>query len=149
MLIARNLDWKIIIIQRSTGREEEKIARNAFKLAKVNYGPQSLKSIIRCVAWNVQSIRNKCDKVLEHIVDYEADIVFLSETWMESQKNDITAMVKQRGYKMLHNRRLNREKEVGGGVGVLVNSSLYAKQLGSKDFSSFEHTMVIVKLEQY
>ena len=42
----------------------------------------------------MQSIRNKCAAVIEHIKDYDADIVFLTDTWMEAEKNDITAMMK-------------------------------------------------------
>ena len=101
---------------------------------------------LSCVAWNVQSIRNKCDQVLEHTIDYNADVVFLSETWMEADKNDITALIKERGYKLLHDRRTNREKEGGGGVGIMVKSCMVHKHLSCKPFSSFEHTMVEVKL---
>ena len=64
---------------------------------------------------------------------------------MEADKNDITAMVKSRGYKLLHNRRRDREKEVDGVV-VLVKTSITHKQLNSKSFSSFEHTMIEIKL---
>ena len=94
----------------------------------------------------MQSIRNKCAEVLEHVLDYKADVVFLTETWMEADKNDITAMIKSRGYKLLHNRRVDRKKEVGGGVGIMIKSTLTCKQLSSKAFSSFEHTMVNIKL---
>ena len=94
----------------------------------------------------MQSIRNKCGEVLEHVADYNASIVFLSETWMEADKNDITAMVKSYGYTLLHDRRRDREKEIGGGVGVLVKTSMLHKHLKGKTFSSFEHTMVSVKL---
>ena len=95
----------------------------------MNSGPPSLKTNVSCIAWNVQSIRNKCAEVLEHVVDKDADVVFLSETWMEAEKNDITAMVKEKGYKLLHNRRMNREKEDGGGVGVMVKRTMISKQL--------------------
>ena len=105
-----------------------------------------MKRNLSCVSWNVQSIRNKCPAVLEHIVDYDADVVFVTETWMEAEKNDITAMTKERGYRMLHNRRKDREKEVGGGVGILVKSTLTYKQLTCKPYKSFEHTMVNIKL---
>ena len=98
------------------------------------------------MSWNVQSIKNKCAEVLQHISDYNADIVFLSETWMETEKNDVTAMIKESGFKMLHNRRLNREKLTGGGVGIIVKSSFNSKQINCKPFSSFEHTIVRVKL---
>ena len=84
--------------------------------------------------------------MLEHVSDHEADIVFLSETWMESDKNDITAAVKSSGYTLIHNRRREREKEVGGGVGIMVRSTMIHKHVNGKSFSSFEHTMVIVKL---
>ena len=94
----------------------------------------------------MQAIRNKCAEVLEHLIDYDADVVFLSETWMEAEKTDVTAKFKERGYKMLHNKRTGRQKELGGGVGVVVRSSLYSKKLSCKPYKSFEHTMVNVKL---
>ena len=72
----------------------------------------------------MQSIRNKCAEVLEHVTDHDADIVFLSETWMEADKNDITATVKVSGYTLFHDRRRNREKEIGGGVGVLIKITM-------------------------
>ena len=105
-----------------------------------------MKTNVSCIAWNVQSIRNKCAEVLEHVVDNDADVVFLSETWMEAETNDVTAMVKERGYRLLHNRRKNREKEDGGGVGVMVKSNMVYRQLKCKTYSSFEHTMVTIKL---
>ena len=101
---------------------------------------------ISSLTWNVQSIRNKCEQVLEHVIDNDADVVFLTETWMEADKNDITSMVKDRGYKMHHDRRKDREKEIGGGVGILVKMTMVSKHITSKAFSSFEHTMVEVKL---
>ena len=103
-------------------------------------------SSIRCVSWNVQSIRNKCAEVMEHVLDQKASVVFLTETWMESDLNDITAVVKSYGYTLRHNRRRGRVKETGGGVGVMVKSSMVHKQLKCKFFSSFEVTMLRVKL---
>ena len=34
---------------------------------------------IKCVTWNVHSLTNKVDEVMEHILDKKADIVFLTE----------------------------------------------------------------------
>lgn len=103
-------------------------------------------SSIRCIAWNVQSIRNKCAEVMEHVCDQNASLVFLSETWMEADKNEITALVKTYGYTMIHNRRKERKKEVGGGVGILVKSTFVHKHMKCKFFTSFEATMVNIKL---
>ena len=101
---------------------------------------------IKCVSWNLQSVRNKCAEVMEHVLDVDASIAFLTETWMEADTNDITAVIKSYGYKLLHNRRRNREKETGGGVGVMVKSTMTYKHLKCKFFSSFEVTMVRVNL---
>ena len=105
-----------------------------------------MKCNIKCVSWNVQSLRNKCNEVMEHVIDYNADVVFITETWMEAEKNDVTAIIKNRGYKLLHNRRKNRDKDTGGGVGIMVRNTMKAKPQSCKSFSSFEHSMVEVKL---
>lgn len=84
---------------------------------------------------------------MEHVKDHDADVVFLSETWMQSNNDDITAMIKPYGYKLLHNRRRNRDKAKGGGVGVMLKVSLSSKHLTSKPFSSFEHTTIKVQLK--
>ncbi len=83
---------------------------------------------------------------MEHVLDRNSDIVFLTETWLHSDKNAITAEIKTYGYKLLHNRRKDREKVLGGGVGVVVKNSLLAKQLPVKHYTSFEHTVVKLQL---
>ena len=75
-------------------------------------------------------------------MDYDADVVFLSETWMKSNNDDITAMIKPYGYILLHNRQRNRDKIIGGCVGVMLTVSLSSDKL----FSSFEHTTVKIQL---
>ena len=79
-------------------------------------------------------------------MDYGADLLFLSDTWMQTDKDDITAMLQTYGYKLLHNRRRNRDKVLGGGIGVILKLSLVSKQISCKPFSSFEHTIVKVQL---
>ena len=83
---------------------------------------------------------------MEHVIDCDASIAFISETWMEADKNDITAIIKSYGYTLIHNRRKGREKIMGGGVGIMIKLSIIHKHLKSKMFSSFEQTMVMIKL---
>ena len=83
---------------------------------------------------------------MEHITDKNPDVVFLTETWLTSEKNSITAEVKDYGYKLLHKIRKNREKDRGGGVGILLRSDIAGKQLLSKDYHSFEHNVVKMPL---
>ena len=96
--------------------------------------------------WNVCSLNNKLPDLMEHILDRGSDVVFLTETWLQEDKNAITAEIKTYGYRLLHDRRKDREKERGGGVGILVRATLIAKQLSVKHFHSFEHTIVKMPL---
>ena len=99
------------------------------------------------MTWNVQSIMNKCTEVMEHIADYNADVAFISETWMPNNENDSNATIKSYGYKFLHDRRRNREKSIGGGTGIVLKT-LVSKHIKMKQFSSFEHTIVKVKIRE-
>ena len=60
---------------------------------------------------------------MEHILDRNSDVVFFTETWLKDDKNAITAEIKTYGYKLLHNRRKEREKDGGRGVGILVTQN--------------------------
>lgn len=91
-------------------------------------------------------MKNKCDKILEHIEDSNSDFGFISETWLNADKNDVTALVKDKGYVLRHVIRKNRDKEGYGGVGILLKSSINHKQIPCKHFSSFEHMMVSVRI---
>ena len=91
-------------------------------------------------------MNNKLQELMEHITDNNPDVVFLTETWLTSEKNSITAEVKDYGYKLLHKIRKNREKDRGGGVGILLRSNIAGKQLLSKDYHSFEHNVVKMPL---
>ena len=81
-------------------------------------------------------------------MDRNSDIVFVTETWLQTEKNSVTAEVKTYGYKLLHNIRKDREKDRGGGVGIFIKSTIQAKQLPVRHFSSFEHTIVKIPLAQ-
>lgn len=79
---------------------------------------------------------------MEYLTDHNADIAFITETWLKSDKNSVTADIKNYGYELKHNIRKDREKEGGGGVGILVKASLVPTQMSSKHFESFEHVLI-------
>ena len=64
---------------------------------------------------------------MEHVLDYKADIVFITETWMTSNKNKITATVKDYGYTLYHKIREHDEKFQGGGIGILFSKQYEVK----------------------
>ena len=76
---------------------------------------------------------------METAADSDADIMLLSETWLRSRKNNVTAIVDEFGYSLHHTIRKHRAKETGGGVGVLVKKTLNAKQIKTTKFQTFEH----------
>ena len=122
-------------------------ASGAFKLETRERQSSKINNIIlQCAVWNVCSVNNKLPEIMEHIMDRNSDIVFLTETWLQADKNSVTAEIKTYGYELLHNRRKDRAKERGGGVGVLVKNTLSRKQLPAKHYKTFEHTIVKIQL---
>ena len=78
---------------------------------------------------------------MEHLSDHDIDIAYITETWLKSDKNEITSEIKGYGYELKHNVRNDPVKERGGGVGFAIRSTLVATQLPSKSFASFEHAI--------
>ena len=65
---------------------------------------------LKCCMWNVTSMVNNSEAIMEHLLDRDPSVVFISETWLKSDKNLVTSLVKTYGYMLLHNRRKNKEK---------------------------------------
>ena len=122
------------------------ISREFFKLKGDFQQSIKIKFNLRCVLLNVCSVNNKLANIMKHILDYSSNIIFLTETWLQTDKNPITAEIKTYGYTLLHDRRKDRQKDRGGRVGVLVKNNVSAKQLKDKAYSLFEHTIVQIQL---
>ena len=80
-------------------------------------------------------MNNKLSDLMEHLLDGDPDVAFITETWLTSEKNSITASIKTYGYNLVHRPRKDREKERGGGVGILVRSTIQNKTIPCKEFS--------------
>ena len=132
-----------------TNSTEEKVRHCTFKRNAPGHTVSAITNgeTLKCSLWNVTSMVHKADTVMEHIIDHDSDIIFLTETWLTSDCNHVTSLVKDYGYELLHCRRKNRKKETGGGVGVLVRQRIKRKQLKTKRYSSFEHMMVKIFLK--
>ena len=89
---------------------------------------------------------NKTPDIMEHLIDRDPSIVFVSETWLKTLKSNVTALVKEYGYTLLHNPRKGRKKEDGGGVGILLKRDISYKPVNHSQFSSFEHKMLRVEI---
>ena len=99
--------------------------------------------------WNVQSLQNKTHEVMEHILDLSTDLAFISETWLTSQKNDVTGSILSFGYKLYHRIRRDSKKSRGGGVGIIVRSCHLLSTVKSPTYQSFEHCTYSLKKEKH
>ena len=108
----------------------------------MNKGSINVSDNLKCLVLNSRSICNKSTLVMEHVTDCDADALFLSETWLKSKKNNVTATFEEYGYVLYHNIRKGRAKDGGGGVGVLVKKCIKVKQIKVKQFQTFEHCIV-------
>ena len=79
---------------------------------------------------------------MEHICDIDPNIVFFTETWLQSQKSVITSQMKEYGYIFYHRIRTDMHKSRGGGVGILVKEDISAKILPVSTHISLEYVCV-------
>ena len=83
-------------------------------------------------------MQNKSNEVMECLLDQMADIAFITETWLTSQNNDVTANVKSYGFNLCHTIRQDVNKSRGGGVGILCRNQYKLIKLKCPRFESFE-----------
>ena len=58
-------------------------------------------------------------KVMEYLTDINCHILLLSETWLTSIRNDVTALVSTYGYTFFRVVRNTLKKKRGGGIGII------------------------------
>lgn len=114
----------------------------------MNSGSCTGSNYLKCLIFNCQSVCNKCTILMEHVIDHDADVLFLSETWLKSKKNNVTATFEEYGYILHHNIRKDRTKELGGGVGILVKKGIEAKPLKVKQYQTFEHCVTKLHVQK-
>ena len=72
---------------------------------------------------------------LQILEDNETDLCFLTETWLKTQNNNITALLNEAGFKISH---FTRSIKRGGGVAIISKQVYESKFEKSLEFNSFE-----------
>ena len=88
---------------------------------------------------NCQSIKNKTDLLLDTICENKIALMFLTETWVRSNIDEIhMKKATPNGYSFLHRSRSSEQR--GGGVGVIFHDDLKCMEITSdlKSYQSFE-----------
>ena len=74
------------------------------------------------MVFNARSISNKVENVISLMEKHLIDVSFISETWIQSVSNSVTAEIKSFGYKLHHCPRVHDTKERGGGVAIICKT---------------------------
>ena len=98
---------------------------------------------MKCLLWNPQSLQNKILDFIQIVEDNDIDISFITETWMTSENNHTSALLKDLGYSMYHCFRSDRK---GGGVAIIAKSTYIAKHGKTFSYKTFEVVMQNLKI---
>ena len=97
------------------------------------------------MVFNVQSLNKRIDQFIAMLDDHNLQIAFVTETWLTSEANPITATLKASGYEIRHNFRANR---AGGGTAVIFQQGYQVSKLPvTCDVTTFEFICVLIKQE--
>ena len=90
---------------------------------------------VTCILLNAQSLCNKTLTVREHMLDYKADMMLLTETWLKPSKTAIVNELTPPGYSFIGECRTEKR---GGGTGLLFKSEYKFAKMPSPRFKTFE-----------
>ena len=111
--------------------------------SKKHVSPLTTINSISCLLWNVRSICNKTDKVMQALDG--VDIAFITESWLTESSGDIIYIIKNYGFKVYRTDRGSK----GGGIAVIYRNtecnSLVFPQHVSSSLTSFEHHAIRLK----
>ena len=96
---------------------------------------------IRLALINAQSVRNKTDMIVDHIIDNDIDVLCITESWLcESGDEKVIKDLTPDGYKFINVPRSKGCKEKhGGGIGILYRASYKLNTKTEFNASSFEN----------
>ena len=98
---------------------------------------------MNCILWNSQSLNNKIDDFIQILQDSSTNIALISETWLRSQSNNVTALLAESGFNICHSNRSNLK---GGGVAIVSKCGYQTKFHKNCNYTSFECVMQTLML---
>ena len=88
-----------------------------------------------CILLNVRSVRNKTLHIREHLLDINADMFLITETWLNSNSDSTIIALTPPDFSFLG---IHRDGKRGGGVGLLYKSSYNFVKQPTLAFETFE-----------
>ena len=104
--------------------------------------------MLKLVCWNVQSLCNKIHIILQVLHDEKIDIACIQETWLSSESNLITSIIKQAGFNICH---VFRSEKRGAGVAIIWRERLQSItqlcKIKTKTYGSFQYQCMVFNLK--
>ena len=151
--LEENVPIETIIGHRPNGPSNENTGVNQHNLPPIkitNTPIQTKKYVSKQInfgLWNSNSVRNKTNTILNHIMDNDLDFLALTETKLKGDDSDQISIGEMcpPGYRFLHVPRPPKENAgVGGGVGMVFKNTLDVKMVQKRNtFNSFEYMEVV------
>ena len=85
--------------------------------------------------FNAQSVRNKVNTIVDHIIEHNIDVCCITESWLTSEDSTKIAEITPVGYKSELYERLHRP---GGGILVVYRTGINFKCVDSGAKDSYE-----------
>ena len=95
------------------------------------------------MSWNVRSLNNKVNEIMDFVETHGISLFFVQETWLTEMNNHTTAIIKAHGFDIHH---CYRQQSVGGGVALIFKPALKIVKLFIKHSETFESVCVKVIL---
>ena len=95
---------------------------------------------MRLCLFNARSMRNKLHHITETLLEFELDILCLTETWLYPSDIDIVRAALPKSYSIVHVPRASVAGTHGGGVALIYNKAISSMRhvATNSAFSSFE-----------
>ena len=99
---------------------------------------------LKAIYLNARSCNNKTTEINDLIIEKNADITFISETWLKDNDNITVTNLVPKGFSIINK---NRKSRSGGDVAIIYKSSLeiLSNKIVTDEFSSFECISIKVK----
>ena len=92
---------------------------------------------------NCQSLKLKCQTVLDYLFESKVDIALLQETWLKRDDLNVYSEIHELGYKTYN---LTKNSRRGGGLSIIFRPNLTVKRIYIKQeggFTTFENICCI------
>uniref|UniRef100_A0A914MHN2 Endonuclease/exonuclease/phosphatase domain-containing protein n=1 Tax=Meloidogyne incognita TaxID=6306 RepID=A0A914MHN2_MELIC len=107
------------------------------------------KSSLSCLYYNCQSIKNKIHELDLEISQQNPDILFLTETWINSSENPLLYLKSASLFQIIIENRNQSYKSRGGGVAMLIKNGISFRHVKRKKIAGIDTIAIDVSTNRF